>query len=29
MTAGFGIGMFVYSMVCLFIGVMIVYYFIK
>jgi hypothetical protein len=29
MTASFGIGMFLYSMLCLFIGAGIVYYFIK
>ena len=29
MTVGFGIGMFVYGIVCLFIGSMIIYYFIK
>ena len=29
MTAAFGLGMFAYSMVCLFIGAGLVYYFIK
>ena len=29
MTAGFALGMFLYSMVCLFIGAGLVYYFIK
>ena len=29
MTVGYGIGMFAYNMVCLLVGLMIVYYFIR